>query len=596
MDGEAVLLGYELTITEWEGCNGMEGCKMDHIRPLWVQSDGTLLLDERHPEFEQIRNLLREIAELHKRPGALHTYRLTPVTLWNAAASGLGSTDVVERLTAFSRSELPYSLEEEIHKQMNRFGQIRLLTREGKLTLTTINSELMDKLCEWKDISTTFTRAPIGIEVGIKPEARGWLKRELADRGYPVKDEAGFHAGEALEVSFRSFAHSGRPIVLRDYQLDAVEALLGDTALDAGSGVVVLPCGAGKTWVGMAALTQLKCETLILTPNGVSVSQWITELLKNTTLKESEIGEYTGQAKNVRPVTVATYQVLTHRRSKKDDYPHLQLFVNRDWGLIIYDEVHLLPAPVFRITADIQATRRLGLTATLVREDGREGDAFALIGPKRYEMPWKTMEEMGWIAEAASTDVRVPLDPKSAISYSEASKRSRHRIAGENPCKAEVVKALLKRHSGTPTLVIGQYLDQLHELSRELSLPLITGEMPHRSRKQLFDRFNQGEIDVLLVSKVANFAVDLPDAAVAIQVSGSFGSRQEEAQRLGRILRPKPSGGGAMFYSLVSEGTNEVEYSRNRGRFLLEQGYLYSVNEWDATQLTTRTGKEEVSL
>ncbi|MCD9026549.1 DNA repair helicase XPB [Cohnella silvisoli] len=565
---------------------------MNNTRPpLWVQSDGTLLLDERHPEYEPIRNLLREIAELHKRPGALHTYRLTPVTLWNAAASGWNSKNVIEQLTAFSRSGLPRALEDEIRKQMNRYGQIRLVSKDGVLSITTESSELMNQLCEWDNIAANFTSAPSGNEVGIMPEARGWIKQELAARGYPVMDEAGFHKGQSLEVSLRTVTDSGRPIILRDYQQEAVDALLKNTALDGGSGVVVLPCGAGKTWVGMAALARLKCETLILTPNGVSVSQWISELLKNTTLTENEIGEYTGQAKNVRPVTVATYQVLTHRRSKEDDYPHLQLFVNRDWGLIIYDEVHLLPAPVFRITADIQATRKLGLTATLVREDGREGDAFALIGPKRYEIPWKTMEKQGWIAEAACTEVRVSLDPETASNYFEASKRSRHRIAGENRRKTDVVKALLKRHTGIPTLVIGQYLDQLHELSRELSLPLITGEMPHRNRKQLFERFRQGKIGVLLVSKVANFAVDLPDAAVAIQVSGSFGSRQEEAQRLGRILRPKASGGGAMFYSLVSEGTDEVEFSRNRGRFLLEQGYPYSVNVWEQSELTTKTEK-----
>jgi DNA excision repair protein ERCC-3 len=560
---------------------------MNIPRPLWVQSDGTLLLDERHPEYEETRNLLREIAELHKRPGALHTYRLTPVTLWNAAAAGWSAAQVLERLAALSRYALPHTLDDQIRTQMNRYGQIRLLTVEGELSLVTETLELMEMLECWDDVANTFVSAPSGTKVNIKPEARGWIKRELAAHGYPVKDEAGFHAGQALEISLRTVAPSGRPIVLRDYQTDAVDALLGNSARDGGSGVVVLPCGAGKTWVGMAAIARLKCETLILTPNGVSVSQWISELLKNTTLTVNDVGEYTGQVKNVRPVTVATYQVLTHRRSKEDSYPHLQLFSNRDWGLIIYDEVHLLPAPVFRITADIQATRRLGLTATLVREDGREGDAFALIGPKRYEIPWKTMEDKGWIAHAACTEVRVPLDSNAAIRYSASAIRNRHRIAGENPCKIEVVKDLLKRHSGIPTLVIGQYLDQLHELSRELSLPLITGAMPHRNRKQLFDLFNEGEIDVLLVSKVANFAVDLPDAAVAIQVSGSFGSRQEEAQRLGRILRPKASGAGATFYSLVSEGTIEVEFSRNRGRFLLEQGYHYSVDRWEPLHLMT---------
>ncbi|WP_373229902.1 DNA repair helicase XPB [Cohnella sp.] len=553
---------------------------MNNSRPLWAQSDGTLLLDERHSEYENARNLLREIAELHKRPGVLHTYRLTSVSLWNAAAAGWKADEVVDQLASLCH-QLPRAMEEEIFTQMNRYGQIRIYSTEIGLTLETDTEERMKALKAWKDIAAAFIGEPAGTIVSLIPEARGWIKRELAVRGYPVKDEAGFHRGQALDISLRAVSHSGRPIRLRDYQVDAVDALLGDETREGGSGVVVLPCGAGKTWVGMSAIARLKCETLILTPNGVSVSQWISELLENTTLTANEVGEYTGQAKNVRPITVATYQVLTYRRSKEESYPHLQLFVNRDWGLIIYDEVHLLPAPVFRITADIQATRRLGLTATLIREDGREGDAFALIGPKRYEIPWKTMEDNGWIAKADCTEVRIPLDPAAAILYNDASKRNRHRIAGENPRKAEVVKALLRRHTGSPTLVIGQYLDQLHQLASELSLPLITGKMPNLRRKQLFDRFNQGEIDVLLVSKVANFAVDLPDAAVAIQVSGCFGSRQEEAQRLGRILRPKVSGEGATFYSLVSEGTNEVEFSRNRGRFLLEQGYPYKVDLWN---------------
>ncbi|QJD83491.1 DNA repair helicase XPB [Cohnella herbarum] len=554
---------------------------MNQSRPLWVQSDGTVLLDERNPEYEQTRDFLREIAELRKRPGTWHTYCVTPVSLWNAAATGLSSSAVLKRLTELSRYALPRSLEDEIRVHMNRYGQIRLKASEGGLTLTTETLELMEKLCEWENVRSVFAGTPSGTSVAIQGASRGWIKRELAELGYPVKDEAGFHSGEALNMNLREITATGRRIELRDYQKEAVDALLGDGARDGGSGVVVLPCGAGKTWVGMAAIAKLKCETLILTPNGVSVSQWISELLKNTTLSEDEVGEYTGQSKNVKPVTVATYQVLTYRRTKEDDYPHLQLFVNRDWGLIIYDEVHLLPAPVFRMTADIQATRRLGLTATLVREDGREGDAFALIGPKRYEIPWKTMESQGWIAQAACTEVRVSLDPGTAITYQAAPKRNRHRIAGENPRKAEVVKALLKRHSGEPTLIIGQYLDQLRELSRELDLPLITGEMPHGSRKRLFDQFNQGEIDVLLVSKVANFAVDLPDASIAIQISGSYGSRQEEAQRLGRIMRPKQSGAGAAFYSVVSDGTDEIEFSRNRGRFLLEQGYPYAVDQWD---------------
>lgn len=567
---------------------------MNNSRPLWAQSEGTLLLDERHPEVEHARSLLREIAELHKRPGTFHTYRLTAVSLWNAAASGMKAEQVVSKLSNLCQQGLPFAMEEEIYTHMNRYGQIRIYSSEDGLMLVTETIELMGKLKSWAEIAKSFISEPAGASVSLKPESRGWLKRELASRGYPVKDEAGFHKGQALELSLRAVSLSGRPIELRDYQMNAVEALLGNEAQAGGSGVVVLPCGAGKTLVGISAIAQLKCETLILTPNGVSVSQWISELLENTTLTADEVGEYTGQVKNVKPITVATYQVLTYRRSKEDSYPHLKLFENRDWGLIIYDEVHLLPAPVFRITADIQATRRLGLTATLIREDGREEDAFALIGPKRFELPWKTMEGKGWIAKAECTEVRIPLDPDIAAEYHEATKRNRHRIAGENPRKADVVRALLKRHKGTPTLVIGQYLDQLHKLSNELALPLITGEMPHPHRKQLFDQFNQGEIDVLLVSKVANFAVDLPDAAVAIQVSGCFGSRQEEAQRLGRILRPKSSGEGATFYSLVSEGTNEVEFSRNRGRFLLEQGYPYSVDQWSSMDLES-TIEEKVS-
>lgn len=555
---------------------------MDAPRPLLVQSNGTLLLDERHPLYEEARKFLRQIAHLHKRPGTLHTYRISPVTLWNASATGWSAAQVAAKLTELARFGVPRSLEEEIHKQMSRYGRIRLVTREGKLTLVTDTPELLGLLQEWEDIASVFSSVIADTEANIRTDARGWIKRELAGRGYPVLDQAGFRAGETLQVSMRSKSVSGRPIQLRDYQIEAVNAFLEDAAEGGGSGIVVLPCGAGKTWVGLAALTRLKCETLILTPNGVSVSQWISELLRNTTLTENEVGEYTGQAKNVRPVTVATYQVLTHRRSKDESYPHWKLFVNRDWGLIIYDEVHLLPAPVFRMTADIQATRRLGLSATLVREDGREADAFALIGPKRYEVPWKTMEEKGWIAEAVCTEVRVPLDAVSARMYAAAPKRNRHRIAGENPLKARVVKALLQRHSGIPTLVIGQYLNQLHQLAEELSLPLITGETAHRTRKMWFDRFNRGEIGVLLVSKVANFAVDLPEASIAIQVSGSFGSRQEEAQRLGRILRPKRRGNEALFYSIVSEDTDEVEFSRNRGRFLLEQGYPYTVERWES--------------
>ncbi len=554
-------------------------------RPLLIQSDGTLLLDERHPDYATTRNHLREFAELHKRPGFFHTYRMTPVTLWQAASSGWTAGDVIERLASLSRFGVPRALEEEIRAQMNRYGLLRLVASAGTLTLVSKSADLLAMLLHREELTEAFAGEAGSHSAAVRPEARGWLKRKLAELGYPIVDMAGYRTGRALDVKLRERTPGGQPIRLRDYQAEAVKAFLGDESHDGGSGVVVLPCGAGKTWVGMAALAKLRCETLILTPNRVSVSQWIEEIVRNTTLTEQDIGEYTGETKNVRPVTVATYQVLTHRRSKEEDYPHWKLFVNREWGLIIYDEVHLLPAPVFRMTADLQATRRLGLTATLVREDGREEDTFALIGPKRYEMPWRTMEERGWIAEAVCTEVRVPMDEQSLQDYTAAPKKLRHRIAGQNPLKTVVVRKLLDRHYGTPTLIIGHYLDQLHELASELSLPIVTGEMPHHTRKELFKQFKEGTIRVLVVSKVANFAVDLPDAAVAIQVSGSYGSRQEEAQRLGRILRPKASGITASFYSVVSDGTDEIEFSRNRGRFLLEQGYPYTIDRWQSPDL-----------
>jgi len=546
---------------------------MNVLSPVWVQSDGTLLLDERQPGFEEARERLRQWAELSKRPGFIHTYRLTPVSLWNAAASGWTAERVLQTLRPLARFDIPAAVEAEIRRQMGRYGALKLRSEGGGLVLEADTNERLAevaRLPEWR----IWSLGPCGERTArVRPEARGRLKRELAARGYPVLDEAGYRRGETLRIALREEA------VLRPYQREAVDAFFGE-GLGGGSGIVVLPCGAGKTWVGMAALARLGCETLILTPNGVSVSQWIRELLRHTTLTENEIGEYTGRAKQVRPVTVATYQVLTHRSSKEGPYPHWKLFEGRNWGLIIYDEAHLLPAPVFRMTADLQATRRLGLTATLVREDGREGDAFALIGPKRYDLPWKAVEQAGWIAEAACVEIRVPMDERTAARYRSAPPASRYRIAGENPRKTEVVRELIARHEGEPILVIGQYLDQLRTLARALSLPLITGEMPYAERCRWFDRFNRGEIRALAVSKVANFAVDLPDARVAIQISGSYGSRQEEAQRLGRILRPKAGGESAKFYSLVALETDEIEFARKRKLFLLEQGYSYRVEIW----------------
>ncbi|MFD2333030.1 DNA repair helicase XPB [Cohnella sp. GCM10020058] len=572
--------------------------------PIIAQSDGTLLLDERLPGFGEAQTLLRAIAELQKRPGHLHTYRITPVTVWNAAASGWTAARALGSLRTLSRYGVPAALERDIAAQFARYGQLRLGVQEGELRLRAQAPALLAAVSSLKAVSGWLDLSADGSYAVVRPDARGWLKRELTLAGYPVIDEAGYRSGEPLPMTLR---RSGAAPALRDYQQAAVDALLGKegeaasvaaasddavAAMAGGSGVVVLPCGAGKTWVGIGAVARLACETLILTPNTVSVTQWTRELRRATTLGDEQIGVYTGERKEVRPITVATYQVLTSRGGGGSN-AHWRLFQDRNWGLIIYDEVHLLPAPVFRLTAELQATRRLGLTATLVREDGREGDVFALVGPKAYEAPWKSLEEAGWIAEASCSEVRVPMGAACAERYADATARARSRIAGENPRKAEVVRALLARHEGEQALVIGQYLDQLRSMSRELELPLVTGDMPHRERQDLFDRFNRGELRALALSKVANFAVDLPDAAVAVQISGSFGSRQEEAQRLGRILRPKENGGAASFYSLVSEHTDEVEYARRRQQFLVQQGYRYEVRRWADGEEAPKTPDKE---
>ncbi|WP_019007063.1 DNA repair helicase XPB [Cohnella laeviribosi] len=562
----------------------------DDSKPLLVQSDGTVLLDERHARYEEAAAALGEWAELHKRPGQWHTYRMTPFTLWNAAASGWTSEAVLERLRSLSRYGVPASWEHKLRGYMDAYGRLKLVSDGEGLKLLAAEPGLLKTVTNIGALAAAWLKPSGDRAIRIRPETRGWLKRELAAKGFPVVDEAGYRAGEALDLAFRDAGSNGKPIRLRDYQSEAAAAFLHGKDGTGGSGVVVLPCGAGKTWVGMAVMAALRCETLILTPNTVSVTQWVRELLQNTTLTEADIGVYTGETKRVRPVTVATYQVLTHRKAKEESNPHWKLFGERNWGLIVYDEVHLLPAPVFRMTADLQATRRLGLTATLVREDGREGDVFALIGPKKYELPWLRLENEGWIAKATCRELRVPMDETAASAYTSAPKRSRHRIAGENPMKAEFVRRLLSRHESEPTLIIGQYLDQLRGIAESLSLPVITGSTPQPERRRLFDRFNRGELRALVVSKVANFAVDLPEASVAIQISGSFGSRQEEAQRLGRILRPKRSQAEAHFYTLVSEGTEEVEFARRRQRFLLEQGYRYEIESYVGVAVERKEG------
>ncbi|MBO2532060.1 DNA excision repair protein ERCC-3 [Planifilum fulgidum] len=556
--------------------------------PLVVQSDRTVLLEVNHPRFAEIRDRLSAFAELVKSPEYVHVYRITPLSLWNAAAKGMKAAEMLELLTRYGKFPLPPAVEREIADTVSRYGRVRLENREGKLVLTFRDSEARDEVLSLSSLK--FLReGREGEGLLVPPERRGQLKRELLRLGYPVEDVAGYSEGEPLPVRLRRVCRSGRPFRLRDYQVRAVEAFHQGGAASGGSGVFVLPCGAGKTVVGLAVMERVGQATLILTTNATSVRQWIGEILDKTDLPPEWVGEYTGDRKEVRPVTVATYQILTHRGKKDGAFEHMQLFQQRNWGLIIYDEVHLLPAPIFRATADLQAKRRLGLTATLIREDGREGDVFSLIGPKRYEVPWKELEDQGWIARAECIEIRVPMTSELRRRYMHAAKRRKYRIAAENPGKIPVLEELLDRHRRDRVLVIGQYLSQLREIAARLSAPLITGQMRQASRDLLFDRFRRGEIPVLVVSKVANFAVDLPDANVAIQVSGTFGSRQEEAQRLGRILRPKAGENRAYFYNLVTRDSLDQEYALHRQLFLVEQGYHYEVREvggWEGNHVS----------
>jgi DNA excision repair protein ERCC-3 len=546
--------------------------------PLIVQADCTVLLDERHSAAREARELLSRFADLVKRPGDLHTYQITPLSVWNAAASGMSADAMTDCLLRYSRYDVPGSLLDRIHQLTSRYGKARLVPWQDGLALVSDDPAIAEEL-NGLTLGDAFADSALGEGQAwrVEAEQRGELKRELIRRGIPVLDMAGYHQGESLRIELRKQTRNGRPFEPRDYQEQAAELFYREGTAHGGSGVLVLPCGAGKTIVGICALARLSCAALILTSNVTSVKQWRNELLDKTTLTEDEVGEYAGSERDVRPVTIATYQIMTHRGAKTDAYRHMRLFGERDWGLIIYDEVHLLPAPVFRMTAGIQATRRLGLTATLVREDGREEDVFSLIGPKRYDLPWRALEAKGWIAAVTCAEIRVPMSGAAAERYAMADQRAKGRLAAENPGKSDIVDELLRLHRGRQVLVIGQYLTQLKKLAAQFEAPLITGETSHEDRERLFGRFKAGELRLLVVSKVANFAVDLPDAAVAIQVSGSFGSRQEEAQRIGRILRPKPGDNAAWFYTLVSEGTTEAEYARRRQLFLTEQGYDYQL-------------------
>ena len=570
----------------------MESSSFKPNAPLIVQGDRTVLLEVQNPHYEEARDHLARFAELEKSPEYIHTYRITPLSLWNAAAAGMTAEAIIAGLERYAKYPLPGNVLVEIYDAISRYGRVRLLPHPrhaDRLRLVSDDDLLLMELRNSRFLHP-FIIGQEGAHTLLVPAAlRGHVKQALVKAGYPAEDLIGYVRGEPLELALRTRTLGGDPFTVRSYQQEAAQVFWAGGSEAGGAGVIVLPCGAGKTIVGMAVMALAQSYTLILTPSTVAARQWKEELLDKTTLTEAMIGEYSGQRKEIRPVTIATYQVLTYRKRRKkgeaptpnlslaEEFPNFALFEKQNWGLIIYDEVHLLPAPVFRITAEIQARRRLGLTATLVREDGMEEDVFSLIGPKKYDVPWRDLERQGWIAPAVCCEVRIRMPDERRLEYITAPRRQKYPIAATNPKKLEVLDALLEQHRGDHILIIGMYLDQLSQVAGRYGFPLITGKTSIRERERLFEAFRSGETPVLVVSKVANFSIDLPDANVAIQISGTFGSRQEEAQRLGRILRPKRDGSQAYFYTLVSKETVDQDYSANRQRFLTEQGYRYVI-------------------
>ncbi len=564
---------------------------MDPTNPLIVQSDHTVLLEVASPRASSARDALSRFAELEKSPEHIHSYRVTPLSLWNAASSGLTADEVTTTLTEYAKYDVPQSVLFEIREQISRYGRLRIVGNNLKLVLSASSAGVLAEVCADKHV-----RSLLGIQINetsyhVPQGSRGALKQALIRLGWPAADEAGYETGEELQFDITAS--------LRQYQHDAVRSWWADGSAAGGNGVLVLPCGSGKTVIGLAAAAQAASHTLVIATNLLAARQWISELKSKSNIDPELVGEYSGERKEIRPFTVATYQVLTWRDPNAEEdadletrHPHLRLFRDHKWGVIIYDEVHLLPAPVFRATAEIQAIRRLGLTATLIREDGKEPDVFSLIGPKRFDAPWKDLERQGWIAPATCSEVRVDLPEESHIEYAVADAHNRYRIAATTVSKLTVLDLLVERHKHDRVLVIGQYIDQLRAVARRLDAPLITGQTSERMREKRFDAFRSGEISLLVVSKVANFSIDLPAANVAIQLSGTFGSRQEEAQRLGRILRPKPDGEQAHFYTIVTRETVDQQFAANRQRFLTEQGYAYQIV--DAHEIG-RTGSSQTA-
>jgi DNA excision repair protein ERCC-3 len=554
------------------------------FKPLIVQGDSSLLLDVHNPDFEAARGDIAPFAELEKSPEHMHTYKITPLSLWNAASAGLGHEEITNILDIYTRFPVPDNVKFTIKDIISRYGKLNLDKTGDDMTLllSVESNQIYAELCNQKSLKN-YLRPMGNLIFHLNLLDRGVVKQELLKLGYPVKDLAPLKDGDSYNFKLRDVTQGGKDFVIRDYQEGACKSFVGNNLPGTGFGTIVLPCGAGKTIVGISIMERLQTNTLILTTNVAAVHQWIDEIVDKTDIPREEIGEYTGDKKLIKPITVATYQILVWRKDKESEFPHFGLFRERNWGLIVYDEVHLLPAPVFKVTAEIQAVRRVGLTATLIREDGAEGDVFTLVGPKRFDVPWKQLEAKGWIATAFCHEIRIDLYEDDKLKYAIADRRSKFRIASENPWKISIIKRLIEKHKDDQTLVIGQYVDQLREIAKIIKAPLITGQTPNPERERIFDRFKRGEVKVIVVSKVANFAINLPDASVAIQVSGTFGSRQEEAQRLGRILRPKKK--DSFFYSVVTRHTSEEEFAANRQKFLTEQGYKYNIEIWDPKEL-----------
>lgn len=546
--------------------------------PIIVQSDKTLLVEVNNVLYPEVRDKVSRFAEIVKSPEYIHTYKISPLSLWNAASSGMCFEEIIQILEKYSKYDIPQNVTKEIEDNINKYGKIKIIREDKDLIITSEDKYIMKEIINYKFMEKYFNEKIDDTKYKIDENLRGEIKLSLIKLGFPVEDLGGYIEGKKYDMSLRSLTLSGEQFSIRDYQKEAADIFYSDGLAKGGSGVIVLPCGAGKTVTAMVAMDKIKEETLILTTSITALRQWKQELINKMNIDENDIGEYSGEIKEIKPITISTYQILTHRKSKIDEFTHMNIFRENNWGFIIYDEVHTLPAPVFRAAAEIQATRRLGLTATLVREDGKEEDVFSLIGPKKYDVPWKVLEHQGWIAEAKCVEIRIEMPEKLKMEYAVSDSTKKFRIASENYKKIDIIKEIIKEHKNDKILIIGQYIKQLELISKELNVPIITGKTKNAERIILFDKFKNGDTNILIVSKVANFAIDLPDASTAIQVSGTFGSRQEEAQRLGRILRPKKGNNKAYFYSVVTANSREQDFAVKRQLFLVEQGYKYYID------------------